>query len=71
MPYLFLHVGIGAYHGFGQSLGLVTKGIDIVAYLAIAEDHTHATTLMSLGLSEDADARAVFFQGLLKIVGQQ
>ena len=65
---LFLHVRVGAENGLCQSLRLVTEGIQVGAHLVIAEYDTHAATYVSLWLAEDADASAVFLQGIEHVV---
>ena len=65
---LFLHVRVGAENGLCQSLRLVTEGIQVGAHLVIAEHDTHAATYVSLWLAKDADASAVFFQGIKHVV---
>jgi hypothetical protein len=66
-----LSVRVSAQYGLGQSLGLVTQSIYIVVYLAIAQYYTHATTLVSLGLSEDTDTRAVLLQCVNEVIVEQ
>jgi hypothetical protein len=66
-----LSVRVSAQYGLGQSLGLVTQSIYIVVYLAIAQYYTHATTLVGLGLTEDADTCAILLQSLIEVIVQQ
>ena len=65
---LKLGVGVGTQHGLCQALCLVTEGVNIVANLTVAQYHTHTTALVSLGLSENADAGTILLQSLLKVV---
>ena len=66
-----LGVGIGTEDGLRQTLCLIAEGIYIVTDFAIAEDNTHTTAFVSLGFAEDTDTRAIFLQGIHKVVVQE
>jgi hypothetical protein len=56
---------------FGKTLSLIAKGIDIIAYLTVAEHYTHAAALMSLGFAEDTDTGTIFLQCLFEVIIQK
>ena len=66
-----LGVWVSTEDGLCQSLSLVAEGIHIVAHLTVAEHDTHTATFVSFGFAEDADARAVFFEGVDEVVVEQ
>ena len=65
---LLLHIWICAEDSSGKSLGLATQSLKVASLVAIAQDNTHATSHMSLGLAENAHTGIVLSQSVAEVI---